>query len=416
MDAQCTVLKGGRLIDGGGGAIVENSAVVIKGERIEAAGAADAVKIPKGAEVVDTTGKTVMPGLMDAHLHLFGMNRTNPLALMIDPPEIRGMRSVMDAWKLLDSGYTTVRCCGNTPKLTINLRNAITEGSIIGPRILSCGAIITQTGGHGDIVHSLPVEWVNQRGVGRIADGPDECRKAAREQLRDGADFIKLCSTGGVLTEKDLPTSSQYTVEEIRAIVEEAHSVGAKVASHALGTRGIKNALLEGVDSIEHGFYLDDEVIEMMLKQNTYFIPTLIIVETIATKGAEEGIPMGSVNKAKQGREAHRKSFEMACEAGVQIGCGSDFLSSPMTPMGDNAKELALQVEAGRSPMDVITSATKINAEALDIGDDVGTLEAGKLADLLVVDGDPLKDITVLNDKANILKVYKSGVEAPRLN
>ena len=260
MDAQCTVLKGGRLIDGGGGAIVDNSAVVIKGERIEAAGAADTVKIPKGAEVVDTTGKTVMPGLMDAHLHLWGINRTNPLTLMIDPPEQRGMRSVMDVWKLLDSGYTTVRCCGNSNNMSIYLREAITEGSIIGPRILSCGAIITQTGGHGDTSHSLPIEWVNQRGVGRIADGADECRKAAREQLRAGADFIKLCSTGGVLSEKDLPTSCQYTIDEISAMVEEAHNVGAKVASHAQGTRGIKNALLAGVDTIEHGFYLDDEV------------------------------------------------------------------------------------------------------------------------------------------------------------
>jgi imidazolonepropionase-like amidohydrolase len=295
------------------------------------------------------------------------------------------------------------------------LRRAIDEGSLIGPRILSCGHILTQTGGHGDVAHFLPQHWTDQRNLGRVCDGPEECRKAAREQFRAGADFIKLCSSGGVMSEKDLPTSTQFTVDEIRAMAEEAHAVGAKIASHAQATRGIKNALLAGVDTIEHGIFLDDETIEMMLKQGTYLIPTLAIVEALVTKGAEHGIPQVNLDKARFVQEAHLRSFERAVGAGVKIGLGADYLSDPLSPMGHNADELLLNVKAGRRPMDVLVSATRTNAEALGISDKVGTLEPGRLADLLVVQGDPLADIRVLADRRNIARVYKSGALVPRL-
>jgi imidazolonepropionase-like amidohydrolase len=413
MNDRYTVLKGGRLIDGNGGAPLENSVLVLKGKQIEAVGAAETVSVPQEAEVIDTSGKTVMPGLIEAHVHLLGIKSMNPLTWVIDPPELRGMRAVVDVWKLVSSGFTTVRDCGNPNAL--HLKKAIEEGSIIGPRIISCGAIITQTGGHGEPVHFLPIEWISQRGIGRIADGVDECRKAAREQLRAGADFIKLCSTGGVMSEKDKPISSQYTLEEIRAIVEEAHNVGAKAASHAQGTQGIKNALLAGIDTIEHGFYLDDETIEMMIKRNTYLVPTLAIIDAIVTRGAKAGVPQVSLDKAKEVRKANLKSFVHACRAGIKIGCGTDYLSDAMGPMGENAIELELQVKAGRSPMEVIVSATKVNSEALGLSDQLGTLEVGKLADLIVVGGDPISDITVLRDKSKIVSVYKGGARVPLL-
>jgi imidazolonepropionase-like amidohydrolase len=406
-----TVLTGGRLIDGTGTAPIEDPVVVIKGERIEAVGNADAVEIPRGADVIDTAGKAIMPGLIEAHVHILGITSMNPLTWVIDPPELRGMRAVMDVWNLVSRGFTTVRDCGNSNSLY--LKRAINEGSIIGPRIVSCGAIITQTGGHGEFVHYLPVDWINQRGIGRVADGVDECRKAAREQLRAGADFIKFCSTGGVMSEKDKPVSPQYSVDEIRAMVEEAHNVRAKAASHAQGTEGIKNALQADIDTIEHGFYLDDEAIEMMVKQEVHFVPTLAIVEAIVSKGAEAGVPEVSLNKARRVQEVHLKSFEKACQAGVKICSGTDYLSDPMGPMGENVVELELQVKAGRSPMDVIVSATKINSEALGLSDRLGTLEAGKLADLIVVDGDPLGDISVLRDKTKIVNVYKGGTKVP---
>ncbi len=416
MDVRYTALKGGRLIDGTGGPPIDNAVMVIKDDRIEAVGGSEAVRIPSEAEVFDTTGKTMMPGLIDAHLHLAGIRSMNPLIYLSEPTALRGMRMVMDAWKLLDSGFTTIRDCGNANNLCFNLNKVIGEGTVIGPRIVSCGEIICQTGGHGDLAHFLPIDWVKQRGIGRFADGVDECRKAAREQLREGADFIKLCSSGGVLSEKDLPNSCQYTVEEIRAIVEEAHNAGVKTASHALANRGIRNALLAGVDTIEHGFYMDDAIIETMLKQGTYYIPTLTIIDVIVSRGTEAGVPEFSMNKARKHQEAHLKSFERACRAGVKIGCGTDYNCSPITPMGDNAIELDLQVKAGRTPMDVIVSATKINAGALGLGDNLGTLEAGKLADLIVVTEDPLCDITVLRNKANIVSVFKGGVQVPRLN
>jgi imidazolonepropionase-like amidohydrolase len=408
------VIKGGRLIDGNGGPPLDNSLVWIKNQAIEVVGRAESTRFPKEAEVVDGTGLTVMPGLIDAHVHLIGIKSMNPLTWVIEPPGLRGMRSVMDVWRLIDCGFTTVRDCANPN--SFYLKGAIEEGSIIGPRIVCCGAMITQTGGHGDVAHFLPVEWLHHRGIARIADGVDECRKAAREQLREGADFLKLSSTGGVMSEKDLPTSSQYSMEEIRAIVDEARNVGIKTASHAQGTRGIKNALLAGVDTIEHGFYLDDDAIEMMVKQGSFLTPTLSIVEAIVTKGARAGVPEVSLKKARSVQEAQHRSFEKACKAGVRIACGTDYLSDPfMGPMGENAIELELMVKAGRSPMDVIVSATKVNAEALGLDSKLGTLEPGKLADLIVVRGDPSKNISLLRDRANVVSIYKGGIKMPRL-
>jgi imidazolonepropionase-like amidohydrolase len=406
------VLKGGRLVDGRGGIPIDSSVVVIEGEKIKAIGKTKEIRVPAEASAVDVSGMTVMPGLIDAHCHIHGIRSMHLLTCVLEPAELRGMRAVMDAWRLIDCGFTTVRDCGNPNALY--LKKAIEEGSVIGPRIISCRAIITQTGGHGDVAHSLPTEWAKERGICRIADGVDDCRKAAREQLREGADFIKLCSTGGVMSEKDSPTSSQFTVEEIKAMVEEAHHVGAKAASHAQGTRGIKNALLAGVDTIEHGVYLDDETIDLMIKQKAYLIPTPAIVRAIANRGLEAGVPEVHVNKARKIIEDHQKAFAKAWKAGVRIGLGTDYLSDPMTPMGENAIELELYVKAGRSPMEAIVSATQTNSEALGLDDRLGTLEPGKLADLIVVNGNPLQDIRVLRDKAKIMSIYKNGVEVPR--
>ena len=413
-DSNLTVLKGALLIDGNGGTPINDSVLIIKGDKIEGVEKATEVKIPAEAKLIDVSGMTVMPGLIDAHCHIHGIKSMHLMTCVLEPAELRGIRAVMDTWRLIDGGFTTVRDCGN-----LNgpyLRKAVEEGSIIGPRIVSCRAIITQTGGHGDVAHSLPIDWVKQRGICRVADGVDECRKATREQLREGADFIKLCSTGGIMSEKDSPTSSQFTVEEIRAMVDEAHSAGVKTSSHAQGTTGIRNALLAGVDTIEHGIYLDDDCIEMMIKQNNYLIPTLAVVEAIANKGLMAGVPEIHVNKAKNVLGARLQSFERAWRAGVKIGLGTDYLSDPMTPMGENAIELELYVKAGRSPMEAIVCATKVNSEALGLADKLGTLEVNKLADLIIVNGNPLKDISILRTKENIISVYKSGIKMPRLS
>ena len=414
MEEQTLALSGGKLIDGNGGAPVENTVVVIRGKRIEAVGRVETVRVPQGAEVIDVTGKTVMPGLIDAHLHLLGIRSMSQVTWLIDPPHLRGMRAVMDAWRLVDAGFTTVRDCGGM--LAIYLKGAVEEGSIIGPRIVAAGLAVSQTAGHADW-HFVPREWNERLMLGRLADGVAEVRKAAREQLREGADFLKIMTTGGVMSEKDEPTASQFSMEEIRAFVEEAHNAGVKTATHAQGTQGIKNALLADIDSVEHGFYLDDECIELMLKQGSFLVPTLAIVESIVTRGGEAGVMEASIKKARTIQQVQVQAFKKAYQAGVKCGLGTDYLSDPMSPMGENAVELEMYVKkAGFSPMEAILCATRNNAELLGLQDDLGTLEAGKQADLIVVDGDPLQDIAVLRDKTNIIRVFKGGAQVPRLN
>jgi imidazolonepropionase-like amidohydrolase len=413
MGERITVLEGGRLIDGSGGTPVENAVVVIKGDRIEAVGKAESVGIPQGADIIDVSGKTVMPGLIDAHLHFLGIKSMNQVTWLIDPPHLKGMRAVMDAWKVVDAGFTTVRDCSGM--LAIYLKRAIEEGSIVGPRIVAAGLAISQTAGHADW-HFVPKEWGECLMLRRIADGVAEVRKAAREQLREGADFLKIMTTGGVMSEKDEPTASQFSMEEIRAFVEEARNASVKTATHAQGTQGIKNALIAGIDSIEHGFYLDDECIELMLKQGSYLVPTFAIVDVIVTKGAEIGVMEPSIRKARTVQKVQTQAFKKAYQAGVNCGLGTDYLSDSMSPMGENAIELEMYVrKGGLSPMEAIVCATRNNAGVLGLEDQLGTLEASKLADLIVVDGDPLQDITVLRDKAKITHVFKGGVPVPRL-
>lgn len=415
MEEKYIALVGGRMINGTGDDPVEDAVVLIKNDRIEKAGPATSIQLPPETDKVDVTDRTVMPGLIDAHLHLAGLRSMNQLTWYFDDPILRGMRGVSDIWKIIDAGFTTVRDLGSV--YGIRLREAVNEGSCVGPRIVAAGRAISQTGGHSDILHSIPVDSNERLGIGRIADGVSEVRKAAREQLRDGADFLKIMTTGGVMSERDVSTSSQYSLEEIRAFVEEAESVGFRTASHSQGTMGILNALKGGIKVIEHGMYLNDECLELMVKNNHYLVPTLAIVDTIVVNGPKVGVLPSSVNKAKIAQEAHIESFKRAYSAGVLCGLGTDYLTDPVSPMGQNAIELDIYVnKVGLSPMETIVCATKNNAEILDLADEIGTLESGKQADLIVVKGDPLKDITVLRDCQNIEYIYKNGQQVPRLS
>jgi len=413
MSDKVTVLEGGQLIDGTGGEPIADGVVVIENDTITAVGAAGDVAIPEGAEIIDAAGRTVMPGLMDAHLHFLGLRDTNQALWLLGGSEVRAIRGVMDAWRVLDAGFTTVREIGGMNG--IFLKRAITEGSIVGPRILAAGKVISQTAGHGDW-HFVPKEWSDSILLSRLADGVAEVRKAAREQLREGADFLKIMTTGGVMSEKDKPTACQYSMEEIRAFVEEARNADVKTATHAQGTQGIKNALIAGVDSIEHGFYLDDDCLELMVRQGSSMVPTFAILDMIVTKGREMGVMEVSVRKGEEAQAAHFESFKRAYAAGVNCGLGSDYLSDPMSPHGNSARELTIYVnKVGLSPMEAIVCATRNNARVLGIEDVTGTLEAGKQADLLVVDGDPLADISLLEDKTNITHVFKGGAAMPRM-
>ena len=414
MSGDRIVFKGARLIDGTGKDPIDNAVLVIKGDVIQEVGTENSVTFSKDAEVIDVCGKTIMPGLIDAHVHLIGLKSMNQLSWFMDDPLVHGMRGVIDVWKIIDAGFTTARDCGGV--YALHLKTLVEEGSCIGPRIVAAGRAITQTGGHGDVIHSLPVDIVSRIGLSRVADGVSEVRKAAREQIREGADFLKIMTTGGVMSERDVSTSCQFSLQEIVAFVEEAANVGFITSSHAQGTKGVKNALLAGVKVIEHGMYLDDDCISLMVKNNHFLVPTLSIVEAIAVNGMKVGVLPSSVQKARIAQQAHLESFKRAYKAGVMCGLGTDYLTDPMTPMGENAIELQMYVtRGGLSPMEAIVCATKNNSKILDKEDKIGTLEVGKLADLIVIDGDPLQDITILLDRNNITDIYKGGVKVPRL-
>ncbi len=313
-------LMGGRLIDGTGAAPVPSATILIDGNKIQQVGPAGLVQVPANATRIDVSGKTVMPGLIDAHLHLLGIKSMNQMTWLIDEPHVRTIRAAVDAWRCLDAGFTTLRDAGGM--MALYVKQAIQEGTVEGPRIVASGRVISQTAGHGDW-HFVPVEWNARMQLSRLADGVPEVRKATREQLREGADMLKIFTTGGVMSEKDKPTACQYSMDEIRAFVEEAHNAGVRTGSHAQGTQGIRNAILAGVDNIDHGVYLDDEVIGLMVERGTTLVPTLAVVEAIVRHGREDGVLESSVRKAEGVQMAHIESFRQAFAAGVTCGLGT---------------------------------------------------------------------------------------------
>ncbi|WP_408006988.1 amidohydrolase family protein [Pseudalkalibacillus sp. A8] len=401
--ANQVLLKGGLLIDGNGGGVIENAGVLNHGERITAVGPVDLIPVPENVEIVDVEGKVIMPGLVDAHVHLIGVKNLNLMLAVLEPTEIQMGRALKDLPKLIDAGVTAIRDVGSP--VALHIRNLIKDGVYEGPRVKTSYKILGQTGGHGDI-HMLPPEF----NMNRTCDGVDDCRKAAREQFRAGADFIKICSSGGVLSEKDDPRSPQLTVEEISAIVYEAEAVGSYVASHAQSTQGIINALKAGVKTIEHGILIDEEGIELMLENEAYLVPTLAIVKRIVDVGDQYGVPEFGLRKARTYYDLHIQNMKKAYAAGVKIAAGTDFAGCDPVAHGGNALELELLVnDVGVTPMEAIVSGTKTSAEAIGLGDEIGTIEKGKLADLIIVDGNPAEDISVLLDTNNIKQVYVGG-------
>lgn len=395
-------LKGGSIIDGTGAPPIPDGAVLVDGERIAAVGPAAGIE-PRGeVEVIDLAGKTILPGLMDVHIHLLGIEQFSMPDIVITPVEIAAIRCVPGLRSILEAGFTTVRDVGSAA--AVHLRQAVEEGTIPGPRILTARAIISQTGGHAD-VHSFPVDWLRGHAFFRLADGPDECRKAVREQFREGADLIKICTTGGVLSERDHPHQSQYTVAEVQAMVEEAHRLEMRVSAHAHGAEGIKTALEGGVDTIEHGMYIDDEGIDLLLEKGAILVPTLAIIHKIVTEGKEMGVPDYAIDKAKAAEETQLANFEKAHKAGVPFAVGTDFAGGVGVRFGDNSAEIERLVAAGVPPIEALSAASLGGARAIGWEDRLGTIEAGKIADLIAVDGDPLSDITAVRTPSLVMKM-----------
>ena len=394
------------LIAGLGEPIVDG-VVLLDGPAIAFAGAAADAPPSDGADV--TRAAAVMPGLWDCHGHFLGLRTMDLSIIATEPLAVRGARCVPDLQAALDAGVTSVREVGG---LGVYLARAVDEGVVPGPTIYGAGSVLSTTGGHGDL-HALPLPWIadlNSHGEIRLADGPADCAKAVREQLRRGARVIKICASGGVLSELDHPIHQQFTATELQAIVEVAGLAERAVAAHCHGKPGMMAALEAGVRTIEHGTYLDEEVCAAMKETGAILVPTRTIIEELLASGAA---PAWAMAKLQAMADTHATSTALAHEQGVTIAAGTDIaLSGRELPnsWGRNGRELPLLVRAGLSPLQAIEAATATGP--LTLGPQAplsGQLLAGYAADVITLDADPLTDITVLAEPDHVIGVWKAG-------
>ena len=403
------ILKG-QVLDGNGGQPIEDGAVVLDGNRIRLVCRQCELPEYPNSQVYTLPGCTIMPGLIDAHVHM-GWGSATSVEWISMTPQLSMARALRDMAQLRQQGYTSFRDMGSD---VILMRPAVAEGLLDVPRIFGAGRIISQIGGHGDVYQKLSLE-ASERvyGPAFIVNGVDEVRRACRINARNGADFIKIMTTGGVFSQGDKATPhSHFSQAEIQAAVEEAENMGSYVSTHAQANRGIKMALKNGVKCIEHGFYLDEECIELMIKNDCFLVPTLAIMHASKTYfDGREGVLPYLKEKTEKSYEAHYRSLEMARKAHITVGVGCDFLGDAAfgCPYSEATLELERLCIAGYTPMEVITMATKVNSRLLLKQDELGTLEPGKLADVLLVDGKPNEDIRVLRNSDNVKLVIQDG-------
>ena len=405
-DEHITIVHAGALLAVPGEAPKARQTITIEGNRITAVddGFVDPANMDGEVTIIDLSDKFVLPGLMDMHVHLLselGPNtRTDALQVTTSMQALQG---ALHAKRTLHAGFTTVRDLGGKPEAIYALRDAIDQGVVPGPRILAAGSSIAATGGHGD-VDGFKAELLTLWTPDTICDGPYDCRHATRYAIKYGADWIKITATGGVLSDTATGTDQQMTDDELREIMKTAHSLGVKVAAHAHGTNGINAALKAGVDSIDHGTFLDDESIKLFKRTGAYLVPTLLPGHKVpATMEGNPFFTDAIKAKARAAAAASKASFGKAYKGGVKIAFGTD---SGVTRHGANAEEFALMVDGGMSEMEAIRSATVVAAELIEMSDSLGTIEPGKLADMIAVDSSPLDDISVLE---NVRAVIKDG-------
>ena len=402
-------LKAARLFDGKSGTLATPGVVVAADGKIVAVGANAA--IPAGAEVIDLGDATLSPGFIDAHTHLtmmysddFKQNRLDGLQKTIAE---RALDAAANARVTLMGGITTVRDVGSSDYIDVGLRNAIRDGKVPGPRMLVTVHALSATGGHCDFSQGYREGLFGHEAgpLEGVINGPDQARYAVRLDHKYGADMIKVCATGGVLSATDDVDTPQLTQEELNAIVDEAHALRRKTAAHAHGAEGAKRAIRAGIDSIEHGTFLDDEALDMMKQRGTYLVPTLMAVQGLQEQ-MDRGvyIPPAILVKAKVAIAAIHQTFQKAMAKGVKIGLGTD---AAVYPHGRNTEEFHQMVDLGMKPIDALRAGTSSDADLLGLADKIGTLEAGKLADVVAVPGDPLQNI---RQTEHVFFVMKEGV------
>jgi imidazolonepropionase-like amidohydrolase len=396
------IVRAGHVLDVRSGLTLANQAIVIENGKIVSIG--PDVGIAANAVVLDLSGKTVLPGLIDAHTHLTMNPSFGYSVLGISTPR-QALIGAHNAKLTLEAGFTTVRNLGALDYADVALRDAINAGDVPGPRMLVSGPPLGITGGHCDN-DLLPYEYhATEAGV---ADGVENVQHKTREVIKYGADVIKICATGGVLSKGDDPNASQYTLEEMKAIVADAHRLGRKVAAHAHGAQGVIWASEAGVDSVEHGHLMNDEAISTLKKNGTYLVPTLYLIEWQRENATKANLPDFLKQKMQMVSQASEGNMKKAFQAGVKIALGTD---AAVYPHGLNAHELATYVRLGMTPLQAIQAATINDAALLGLSDKIGTLEPGKYADLIAVDGNPVQDVTTLLNVKFVMKegtVYKN--------
>ena len=400
--AETIYLTAARMIDPAGGSVLAAPAVIIKDDRVVQVGPAASVKAPEGARIIDLGGATILPGLIDMHTHITSRSDDHGYRALTVTVPASAISGVANAYKTLQAGFTTLRNVGASGYADVALRDSINSGETVGPRLFVSGPLIGATGGHCD--NNLLPESYHAVGDG-VADGPDAIRHKVREIHKYGADLIKLCATGGVLSKGDSVGAQQLTYEEMKAAVDEAHMLGLKVAAHAHGTSGINDAIRAGVDTIEHASLADAESIALAKAHGAVFDMDIYNDDFILAEGAKMGMLPESLAKERSIGRLQRETFRRAVQAGVTMTFGTD---AGVYPHGDNAKQFAKMVEWGMTPMQAIQAATSTAAKTLGpIGADLGSIAPGKSADIIAVAGDPLADVTELT---RVKFVMKAGV------
>lgn len=398
------VVRAAHMLDVKSGRTIDNPVIVITGEKISAISG----PVPPGATVIDLPGATLVPGLIDAHTHLIGQGTHFGYETLGVSTPMETLWGARNAKVTLEAGFTTVRNVGASGYSDVALRDAINQGLVPGPRMLVSGPALGITGGHCDD-NLLPFErHVTSEGA---ADGIEGVQHKTREVIKYGADVVKICATGGVLSKGDDPQASQYTLEEMKAIVADAHRLGRKVAAHAHGAQGIRWATEAGVDSIEHGSYIDDAAIAAMKQHGTCLVPTMYLQTWMLENAQSIGLPAMYAGKMRQVTEVARKNVSHAFASGVKVAFGTD---AAVYPHGLNAREFNIYVQMGMTPIQAIQTATVNAADLLGWSDRIGTLDLGKFADIVAVNGDPTKDVTTLEHPVFVMKggvVYRNDVK-----